>query len=314
MVTVISVSFNHGKYVKDTVESVSRQSYRDIQHIVVDGGSTDETFSVLKNYPHVEVISGPDDGVFHAFHKGLSAAKGDYIMFCAVTDGYLDMEWIEKCVNILDANPDISLVWGLPRSHDENGKPLDVSYPQFHTSDPPQKENFVYYWLSTFFYFPEGNYCVRKNVLKECFPPYVSEKHRVSIAKIDPWVTFNDQFNSRGYLPYFIRSIANFGRAHERQHGKNEIVTGFTNEIFASHVKVCKKYRSDIVFGRKKHIFRKGDGSELPLRFSNSRLWRSLFSLRFLLNEVKIIVRPIIKRHAPALASSRLVKFIKKSG
>jgi glycosyltransferase involved in cell wall biosynthesis len=296
-ITVISTNFNHGRFLRATIESVLAQSYRDFQYIVVDGASTDGSIEVLKQYPQVEWISEKDQGSYEAFEKGLRLAKGEYIMQCAVTDGYLDKDWFRKCMEAFERDPEISLVWGLSRHMSEDGNLLGMTYPQFAAAEPPQKQEYFSYWLATFFWFPEGNFCIRRNVFEKCFRKYVPEEYRVGgKVQFDPWLEFNYWFNSFGYLPFFIRSEASFGRFHSDQKSQAEVKDGASNTVFRHYVRLCSRYRRALFAGRK-HVFRDPDGKALPYLFSRGEfLRRHVFTLRFMVNILKPILRPAVKQ------------------
>jgi hypothetical protein len=86
--SVITVSFNQGEFIRDTIESVLAQGYPNFEHIVIDGGSTDNTVSILREYPHLKWVSEPDRGQSHALNKGLSRASGDVIAWINSDDWY----------------------------------------------------------------------------------------------------------------------------------------------------------------------------------------------------------------------------------
>jgi hypothetical protein len=86
--SVITVSFNQGEFIRDTIESVLAQDYPNFEHFVIDGGSTDNTVSILKEYPHLQWVSEPDRGQSHALNKGFSRATGDVIAWINSDDWY----------------------------------------------------------------------------------------------------------------------------------------------------------------------------------------------------------------------------------
>src|SRR5262249_44574931 len=102
LVSVLTPSLNHGHYLRQTIESVVSQTFRKFEHIVIDGGSTDETVSILKQYPHVRWVSEKENNILEAYRKGLAMVRGQYVIQCCVSDGFLDRNWFRKCVNILE--------------------------------------------------------------------------------------------------------------------------------------------------------------------------------------------------------------------
>lgn len=88
-ISVITPSFNSGKTIERAIESVVAQDCSDVEHIIVDGRSTDETLTVLKRYPHLKWISEPDRGQVHAMNKGFAMATGDIIGYLNADDHYL---------------------------------------------------------------------------------------------------------------------------------------------------------------------------------------------------------------------------------
>ena len=79
LVSVITPCLNGARHLAEAIESVLVQRCPQAEHIVVDGGSTDGTLEVLRRYPHVQVISGPDRGMYDALNKGLILARGEII-------------------------------------------------------------------------------------------------------------------------------------------------------------------------------------------------------------------------------------------
>jgi len=267
-ISVISASFNTGAFFRDTAESIARQSSRDYEHIVVDGASTDGTVNQLECSTGIRWVSEPDSGFPEAFAKGVAMAHGDYIIQCSISDGFLDRDWFARCIETLDANPDISLVWGLPQSMSEDGVLGKVSYEYFLSSPPPAKEQFIYYWLFSAFWFPEGNFCVRKRVFKECFPVIAQDRG----GDQDLWLEFNNTFHRRGYLSAFIPVVASYGRAHVGARSNDEAQSGIAEVRLEKYRAKVAEYRRALATGAITHRFRSGSGVFLDLHFSRTKL------------------------------------------
>ena len=76
-ISVITPCFNSATTIRETIQSVLQQSYADWEHIVVDGGSTDGTLEILKEYPHLLWTSGRDEGLYDAMNQGVERGSGD---------------------------------------------------------------------------------------------------------------------------------------------------------------------------------------------------------------------------------------------
>lgn len=109
-VSVIVPIYNAEKHIKKTIESIMNQSYENIELILVNDGSTDDSFSIIKKYEkydNVIIISKENGGVSDSRNVGISKATGDYIMFVD-SDDYLEIDMIEQMVkNATDNNVDI---------------------------------------------------------------------------------------------------------------------------------------------------------------------------------------------------------------
>ncbi len=87
-ISVVTPCFNSIATIRDTIESVRRQDYPDCEHIVFDGGSTDGTVELLKEYPHLIWVSEKDAGHYHAMNKGIERATGDVVAILNADDCY----------------------------------------------------------------------------------------------------------------------------------------------------------------------------------------------------------------------------------
>lgn len=92
-VSVITATWNSGATLCDTLESVLNQTYPDIEHVIVDGGSTDNTMELVREYEpryngKLRYISEPDKGIYDAMNKGVEMATGDIIGILNSDDFY----------------------------------------------------------------------------------------------------------------------------------------------------------------------------------------------------------------------------------
>ena len=75
-ISVITPCFNSAITIRETIQSVLQQNYPEVEHIVMDGGSTDGTLEIVKEYPHLLWTSGKDEGHYDAMNKGIVAGHG----------------------------------------------------------------------------------------------------------------------------------------------------------------------------------------------------------------------------------------------
>ncbi len=87
-ISILTPSFNQGEYIEENIQSVLNQNYPNFEHIIIDGGSTDNTVEILKKYSHLKWVSETDKGQSDAYNKGLAMATGDLVL-CLNSDDYL---------------------------------------------------------------------------------------------------------------------------------------------------------------------------------------------------------------------------------
>lgn len=103
-ISIITVCFNSRKTIEDTLKSVLQQGYKNYEHIIVDGGSTDGTIEIVEQYAgkegsHIRWISEPDRGLYDAMNKGVRLATGDIIGILNSDDVYADEKVLEAIAN-----------------------------------------------------------------------------------------------------------------------------------------------------------------------------------------------------------------------
>ena len=111
-ISIITISFNANDTIEKTLNSINSQSYSNIEHIIVDGGSIDGTIEICNSFSHIsKIISEPDNGVYDAFNKGLKLATGDIIGFLNADDIFCNENSIQDIVDAY-SNKETDIVYG----------------------------------------------------------------------------------------------------------------------------------------------------------------------------------------------------------
>lgn len=110
--SVVTVCYNAEESIEKTIQSVVRQSYENIEYLIIDGKSSDRTLEIVKEYQKefswIHLVSEKDTGIYNAMNKSASLAKGDYIYFLNSGDLYWDSCTVEHIMQELEKkNPDI---------------------------------------------------------------------------------------------------------------------------------------------------------------------------------------------------------------
>lgn len=108
MISVITINYNNDDGLRKTIDSVVNQKYDDYEYIIIDGGSTDDSVEIIKDYADriAYWVSEPDKGIYNAMNKGIDVANGDYCIFMNSGDIFCETNTIERVV-ALGLNADI---------------------------------------------------------------------------------------------------------------------------------------------------------------------------------------------------------------
>ena len=121
--SIITVTYNAGKVLEDTIQSVVFQTYRNVEYIIVDGGSKDNTLEIAGKYHDriSKVISEPDKGLYDAMNKGIRLATGDYLCFLNAGDELHENETLQRIVQTLKGKELPDIIYGETAIVDEEG-------------------------------------------------------------------------------------------------------------------------------------------------------------------------------------------------
>lgn len=113
-VSIITVCFNSDETIKDTIESVLSQDYTEIEYIIVDGVSTDNTLNIISEYSNKisKVISENDKGIYDAMNKGIQQSTGDIVGILNSDDFFENSFVISDVIKHFKSEPDVSMVFG----------------------------------------------------------------------------------------------------------------------------------------------------------------------------------------------------------
>lgn len=290
-ISIISPSLNTGEFLRETIESVFNQTFTNHEYIVIDGGSTDDTIDILKEYPRIRWISEKeesDNPILDAIWKGISMANGEYITYLSISDGFLDRMWFEKCVDILERDPEVSAVWGVYQEMSEDGHLGQVAFQEFLKECPPQKMEFLPFWL-IYRQDIESNAIFRRNVFETCF----TRNDPNDPYRFFPHCGLNYRFNTLGYLPYFLPLISFYARTHKNQ--RQEKYYNMLDSVSKMYDRELSAYRKKFLSREITHQFRNGSSEIIKevareeLFHYRKKLWEYRIKRRWIRNFQKIL-------------------------
>ncbi len=126
-VSILTPSYNQARWLADNLRSVAVQSYPMIEHVVMDGGSTDGSRDILASAsPAVVWESGPDEGQSDAINKAFHRSTGEIIGWLNSDDAYFSRDVVARAVEVFEKHPEVGLVYGHAVLVNAEGKILQV--------------------------------------------------------------------------------------------------------------------------------------------------------------------------------------------
>jgi glycosyltransferase involved in cell wall biosynthesis len=193
-ISIVTATYNSAATIRDTLTSIQAQDHPDIEHIIVDGGSTDGTLDIVDDFPHVaKLISGKDEGIYDAMNKGISVATGQVVGILNSDDIYTDAT-VLTTVSTVFADPAVMTTFA------------DLQYVHFDDlnrvkrtwiTGPLHKKSFYYGWMP-----PHPTFFVRREVYDRA-GLFNTELHSAADYEIMLRILVKHGFSSR-YIPRVI--------------------------------------------------------------------------------------------------------------
>jgi glycosyltransferase involved in cell wall biosynthesis len=227
--SIITINYNNASGLRKTIESVINQTFNDYEYIVIDGGSTDGSVEVIKEYADKITYwkSEPDKGIYNAMNKGIMNAHGEYCHFLNSGDTYHSLSVIERVVNSLDGTDFIS---GKTYIYNADNTISHIWY-------PPKNITFRLFIVSTL---AHPSTFIKRDVLNE--NPYDEDLHIVSDYKL---MLYELLFNNRTYKKIDV-SISDF---------KLDGISSTSDEGGKERAKVLHLYFSPLLVNEYKELF-----------------------------------------------------------
>ena len=219
--SIITVCLNSVATIEDTIKSILIQDYKDIEHIVVDGGSTDGTLEILANYRNriAKCVSESDKGIYDAMNKGIRLSSGNIVAALNSDDIYASKSIISEMVEFMQGN-DLDAAYGdLVYVNCKNTNRIT----RFWKTGTYKKRAFSYGWV-----IPHPTFFCRKQVFEKY--GYFNEDFQIA-ADFELMLRFVEKYQIKiGYLPKVIVKMRAGGKANVLQgiiRGNREIVNSF---------------------------------------------------------------------------------------
>ncbi len=182
-ISVITVCRNAEKFIEKAIQSVINQDYPNLEYIIIDGDSQDNTISIIEKYlgKITKFISEPDEGIYSAMNKGIRYSKGDFLCFVNADDYFVDNHVISDVAKYITEHPSSEFIYGDLEVRYPSGRLINVNPP------PPEK--------------------VLDELVCGCLP------HQASFSRADLFFSkvgfFNENYRISSDYEWFLRLASN---------------------------------------------------------------------------------------------------------
>lgn len=204
--SIITVNYNNKNGLRKTIESVIHQTYRDFEYIVIDGGSTDGSADILKEYDEQITfwVSEKDNGIYNAMNKGIEKARGEYLNFMNSGDCFYAPDVLEKVSNY---NYETDIIVGRDYHYNEKIQ-------KGHASIQPPRTTMIHFYVATL---DHQSSFIKRELFDNS--PY-DENYRL----VSDWIFFTEKIVKENKRVQFIPDIIcrrEEGGLSEQQREKN---------------------------------------------------------------------------------------------
>lgn len=227
-VSIITPSFNQDQFIEETIRSILLQGYPNMEYIIIDGGSTDETIGIIRKYETwlAYWVSEPDRGQSHAVNKGWEMATGDFISWLN-SDDYLMPEWARDSVLTFANDTEIELVCADLLTVDSQSQPSPFGVMK---GANPSLESLVLDWSLMIL---QPGFLMRRHILSKC--GFLDEELHYNMD-FDYWVRLLMKGIKVKYMP---KVLATF-RANPASKSSNH-----HRVAYSDHLRITEKFASE---------------------------------------------------------------------
>jgi glycosyltransferase involved in cell wall biosynthesis len=255
LASVVLINYNQGHYLEDALNSIFNQTYTNIEIVVIDGGSTDNSINIFNSYPGINWISEPDNSSGHAFAKGAEAATGEVVYFLNSSDGFFDNHWIEKSVKILEQNQNLSLVSADVVGVHENSILNGYKWPKGQPKKWENKELF-FDWLFKGTGLTPITFGIRREVLRRCAPNSSQMLDPRNPDSVDFFWYLIGNFFTLGFIGTKIAAVSSFARFHSDRVNDSEYLARQRNQLH----RIIVKRRRQLLLSKQSATFISPEG------------------------------------------------------